>query len=119
MHNNNGWCNKRKIQGLKNITECEFITDTAAVADDTDLDCLQNKQFGKREMLFIIQKQILAIHKSDDCSDKFTALKTTMVSLEKMLQMEEEINGIAFDSMIDRDIYESSKKISQIWSQEG
>jgi hypothetical protein len=76
------------------------------------------KQFGKREMFYNVQRQMLAIEKKNDITDRYLALKKTMVSLETMLQIEEQIHGIAIDYMIDDDIVKHSKAISNMWLQE-
>lgn len=78
----------------------------------------KDKQFGKREMFYNIQRQMIAIEKKDDIEDKYIALKKTMIELEKLLQIEESIHGIRADYLIDGDIIKSSKKISFNWSAE-
>jgi hypothetical protein len=117
--NNNGWCSSRKIQGLKNITNCPYFNNkNIVIEEDEKLDCSKYKQFGKREMFFTIQRQMLAIDQKHLIEDKYNTLKQTMVELEKLLQAEEGIHGIALDYSIDRDIYNNSKLISDTWSNE-
>lgn len=119
--NNNGWCNKRNIQGLKNITECKFKS-CLSIEDSYDLeqefDVAPYKQFGKREMFRNIQMQIIGIEDDIDIEDKLKALKQVMVNLEDILRVEEKIHGIALEYMIDDDIYKSSMKISEKWFKE-
>ena len=76
------------------------------------------KQFGKRDMFYNIQRQMRAIEEKDEIEDKYLALKKTMVELEKILQIEEQLYGIATDYLIDTDILNGSKKISFKWSAE-
>lgn len=78
---------------------------------------MENKQFGKREMFCNIQRQMIAIEQKG-IEDKYLALKSTMVGLEQVLQVEEEINGIAIDCEVDNDIIEHSKSISRLWKKQ-
>jgi hypothetical protein len=121
LHNNNGWCKKRRIQGLKNITNCqEKLTahyEKIKPQEDKNSRPEAYKQFGKREMFHNIQRQMLAIDE-DNGVDKYHSLKQIMVNLEKMLQVEERIHGIATDYLIDQDIIDSSKAISGHWLKE-
>ena len=115
--NNNGWCKKKSIQGLKNITECEF-KNNSTVKDEEEFDNGMYKQFGKREMLHNIQMQMLGIENDSAIEDKFKTLKQVMVSLEKMLLAEESIHGIAIEYSIDEDIHKDSMAISDEWLNE-
>lgn len=115
--NNNGWCKKRSIQGLKNITECEFKPSPTSI-DDEEFDSGMYKQFGKREMFHAIQGQMLGIDRDESIEDKFKTLKQVMVNLEQMLQAEETIHGIAMEYSIDEDIHRDSMMISNDWLNE-
>lgn len=114
QHNNNGWCNLHKKQGLKNIAYCadKHNNEKMKSAKNTKI---ADKQFGKREMFHNIQKQMVAIENDKTVVDKFTVLKQVMVNLEKVLSIEEQIHGISLDYELDEDILESSKKISDRW----
>lgn len=120
--NNNGWCKKRGIQGLKSITECaDKPNNNPKIESSKDLKDVKDgayKQFGKREMFYNIQRQMSAIEADSTIEDKFILVKQVMVSFETMLQIEEEIHGIALDYLIDQDIHEDSKKLSQKWFME-
>lgn len=115
--NNNGWCVKRSIQGLKNITKCEF-KNNPTTTDDEDFDSGTYKQFGKREMFHNIQMQMIGIERDESVEDKFKILKQVMVNLEQMLQAEESIHGIALEYSVDEDIYKDSIAISNEWFNE-
>lgn len=125
-HNNNGWCTKRKIQGLKSITECEFRDKDEPVAINVQTSSEKDKGFSieayknmaKRELFHNIQRQIIAIELKDDIEDKFEAIKTVMTSLEKMLSVNESLNGLALEFMIDGDILKESKAISHRWEKQ-
>lgn len=112
--NNNGWCKKRSIQGLKNIVVCEFNPNSPEVEAE-DFCCGTYKQFGKREMFHNIQMQMIGIDRDESVEDKFKTLKQVMVNLEKMLQAEESIHGIALEYSVDEDIYKDSMSISNEW----
>jgi len=118
QYNKNGWCTKKSLQGLKNIASCEFkdgsiISDVANIIKDSGA----YKQFGKREMFYQIQMQMIGI-KEDDNIDKFETLMQVMVNLEKFLQIEEGIYGIALDYELDEDILNNSKAITKSWLKE-
>lgn len=78
----------------------------------------KDKQFGKRDMFYNIQRQMLAIDDNSDIEDKYLAFKEIMVEIEKMLKIEEQLHGISIDYEIDSDIINDSKRISFIWSAE-
>lgn len=115
--NNNGWCKKKSIQGLKNISECEF-KNNSVIEDDEEFDSGMYKQFGKREMFHAIQGQMIGIDRDESIEDKFKILKQVMVNLEQMLQAEESIHGIAMEYSIDEDIHKDSMAISNKWLNE-
>lgn len=115
--NNNGWCKKRSIQGLKNIITCEFNPNSPEVIAEV-FDNGMYKQFGKREMFHNIQMQMLGIDRDESIEDKFKVLKQVMVNLEQMLQAEENIVGVALNYSIDEDIHKDSIAISNEWLHE-
>lgn len=115
--NNNGWCKKRKIQGLKDIVVCEFKPSLTSIEDE-EFNSGTYKQFGKREMFHNIQMQMIGIDRDETIEDKFKTLKQVMVNLEQMLQAEESIHGIAMEYSIDEDIYNDSRAISDEWLNE-
>jgi len=116
-YNKNGWCTERKIQGLKDITTCDVkdknieVKETSTKKKDITPSY---KTLGSREMLYYIQSQIVAIEQSNP-EDKWKVLKQTMLGMEQKQQIDEHIFGIALDYIVDRDILESSKSISQYW----
>lgn len=118
-HNKNGWCAKLSKQGLKDIKFCndKFI-EWQEIEEEKEFDSESYKQFGKREMFYHIQMQMLGIDKEELEVEKFKTLKQVMVNLEKMLQINEGIFGIATDYMIDQDIIDKSKAISNYWLKE-
>jgi|GEM_PF-4361162 len=115
--NNNGWCKKRKIQGLKDIVVCEFKPSPTSIEDE-EFDSGMYKQFGKREMFHNVQMQMIGIDRDDSVEDKFKILKQVMVNLEQMLQAEESIHGIAIEYSVDEDIHKDSIAISNEWLNE-
>ena len=115
--NNNGWCKKRKIQGLKDILICDEFKNDSNINDE-EFNGEMYKQFGKREMFYHIQNQIIGIERDESTEDKFKILKQVMVNLESMLQIEEKIHGIAMEYSIDGDIHEDSISISNKWMRE-
>lgn len=145
-HNNNGWCKKKSIQGLKNITDCEFknnnieilgkikdieckeyesnnlnFNDGSIIPDHTkkeEVDTGAYKVMGKREMFWNIQLQMLGIDEDSSIEDKYKALKQIMVNSEQTLLIDEKIWGIAMDYSIDEDVVEESKFISKKWKEE-
>lgn len=138
-YNNNGWCNKKKFNGLKVIEQCEdkmvdgvLLAETEAIQKETEqskvikekkteiietpglkeeFDSMPYKNFGARELFFFIQQQLLAMKDSATVME----VKKVMLSLEKTLEIKEQLHGISIDGGIDSDIYESSKNISKIW----
>lgn len=115
--NNNGWCKKRNIQGLKNILICDEFKNDSNINDE-EFNGEMYKQFGKREMFYHIQNQMIGIERDESTGDKFKILKQVMVNLESMLQIEEQIHGIALEYSIDGDIHEDSISISNKWMNE-
>jgi hypothetical protein len=83
-----------------------------------DLDeNISAKQFGKRDMYYAIQCQMLAIDQDDTITDaeKYKALKQIMVNFNKMLCIEETVHGINLDYEMDKYILASSKGVANLW----
>ena len=118
VHNNNGWCKKRKFNGLKNIAKC---TNKQAILEEKQNDNSTNKintigykNFGKREEFYNIQRQLEAMDNNSTIAD----VKQIMVNLGQMLDIEEQIQGIAIEYEIDQDIVDGSKYYNNKWLKE-
>lgn len=138
-NNNHGWCTVKRMNGLKGITECksktvqneegsqvymdilgdEYVdTDTGMFCDDnlqfgfSDFNEESHKNYGKREMFYIIQQQLQAMNDTDTVEE----VKKLMVNLEEMLKVGEQIHGIASNSIIDGDNIRNSKALSILWA---
>lgn len=122
---NNGWCNKRRIQGLKNVVEYEFkseclglkeVKKTSKLTQDKEaINTGSYKVFGARELSYHIQRQMLAIEGDKAEVDKYKALKEIMLGFEQRLVIDESIRGITTDYEINEDIVQASKNISKYW----
>ena len=120
-NNNHGWCNYLKKNGLKDITNCSekkvnnvLINQNTNSDKEKEFDTMPYKVFGKREMFFIIQQQLQAMNDEDTVK----TVKQIMVNLNKMIEIEEQIHGIACDYMIDEDIINNSKILTNYWLKE-
>lgn len=117
--NNNGWCIVRKCNGLKklNITNCNTYEDKNVVefiGDEKDNNSESYRVLGKRQMLWNIQKQIVAINESDESyEEKYKGLVDCIKSFGIHLNFEEDLWGVnsIVDSMID-DMIKESKYIN-------
>ena len=127
VHNNNGWCEKKKFNGLKKITECGdkkvegyFSAKEKQSYDNSikeifhPINTTEYKNFGKREEFYNIQRQIEAM----DSNSTITDVKQIMVNMGQMLNIEEKIQGIAIDYKIDKDIINESKVLNSKWLKE-
>jgi len=127
IHNNNGWCEKKKFNGLKKITECidkkvegYFSAEERQNYNDNikevfhPVNTTEYKNFGKREEFYNVQRQIEAM----DNNSTITNVKQIMVNLGQMLDIEEKIQGIAIDYEIDQDIIDGSKTLNNKWLKE-
>lgn len=127
ISNNNGWCKKRKFNGLTKITECSDKQTEGYLSNEgqnqynknvddlyKDIDYTPYKNMGKREMFHIIQTQLYAMNNNETVK----TVKQVMVNLEKMLSINEQLQGIKSEYEIDKDIITSSKNISKIWENE-
>lgn len=118
--NNNGWCIVRKCNGLKklNITNCNTYEDKNVVefiGDEKDNNSESYRVLGKRQMLWNIQKQIVAINESDESyEEKYKGLVDCIKSFGIHLNFEEDLWGVnsIVDSMIDDDMIKESKYIN-------
>lgn len=116
VENNNGWCNKRKFNGLKKITECEFKKSDEVEVVEKDVDHTPYKQFGERENFFHMQQQIIAINERNDTyEEKWNALNRAMKSIGDYLEVNEKIFGVATEYLVDEDILDNSKKMNKNW----
>jgi hypothetical protein len=126
-HNNNGWCPIKKMNGLKKIINCKdkkvggYLSKSGQeeyneVVDNLykDIDYTPYKNYGKREMFFRIQQQLEAMDNNLTVKD----VKQLMVNLEKMLQINEQIQGIETEYELEQDVIKSSKFISAKWFNE-
>mgnify|MGYP000960408138 CR=1 FL=1 len=121
IYNNNGWCEKRKFNGLKkmDIAKC---SDKKFVAEERQnynnsikrIDTTGYKNFGKREEFYNIQRQIEAM----DNNSTITEVKQIMVNMGQMLDIEEKIQGIAIEYEIDKNIIDGSKALNNKWLKE-
>lgn len=125
--NNNGWCTVRKCNGLKklNITSCNTYSgnietrgkrfDSKILDDSGEYKNEAYKVLGKREMLWRIQMQVVAIDKDDsNYEEKYKALIDCIKSIGIHLNFEERLWKVddIIDSIIDSDILKDSKYIN-------
>lgn len=113
--NNNGWCKKRKIQGLKSITECDFFIKHHDEENlkETNIECA--KLYGKRELSYFLCKQIIALENKGKSDLSIEELKEMMVTINQVLDVEEEMTGINIEYEVDKDIVNSNKRIIDSW----
>ena len=136
--NNNGWCTVRKCNGLKklNITTCnayesrndkpiEVANQPTFPRPERLVDknrCKNNSEshrvLGKRQMLWNIQSQIVAINQDNDLNyeEKYNALVSSIKSLGEHLEFEEKLWKVddIIDSIIDEDMVKDSKYMNKI-----
>lgn len=135
-HNNNGWCNKLKKQGLKTITECEFLSlkeDTTLKVDNslndtsnTDEcdffgnteDDIAHRVYGKREMFYHLSRQVLGMEEQGLTNISIKELKELFVNLHQSLLMDEKIFGIKTTCETDEFIVNNSKELINKWIDE-
>lgn len=136
VNNNNGWCTVRKCNGLKklNITSCNTyeskdndINKPCEVANQPTyprpprhshklrtirLNREAHRVLGKREMLWKIQSQIVAINEDDmSYEEKYKSLVECIKNFGSHLEFEEKLWNVdsIVDSMIDEDMIKDSK----------
>ena len=144
--NNNGWCTVRRCNGLKklNITSCNTYENKGdkpieianqptfprpkkpmvvkraepLVFDNKDDDSEAYRVLGKRQMLWNIQCQIVAINKDDDLNyeEKYKELVSSIKSLGEHLEFEEKLWKVddIIDSMIDEAMVKDSKYMNKM-----
>lgn len=130
MHNNHGWCDKFKKQGLSKIFECKDYSELNSCSEVVDnykeefglrstnsKDLEQifqiGKMLGSRELLLNIQKQVLSLKKQNKTlsNDDWFAL---LQAIEYSLSQTEMINDVSVDDLnyeTDRLIYNATKQI--------
>lgn len=128
-HNNNGWCNELKKQGLKSITECssislkdEFTDNKTTSNPEKDYDIFGNSKsdiahrvYGKREMFYHICCQVLGMEEKGLTSISIQELKELFVNINTTLDIDEKIFGIETTSEVDEKIVNSSKNLIKSW----
>lgn len=137
--NNNGWCTVRKCNGLKklNITSCntyetknENSSDKPYIAtvnqpkyprpprhstnsEHVRLNREAHRVLGKREMLWKIQSQVVAINEDSDMSyeEKYKNLVKCIKNFGIHLEFKEKLWNVdsIIDSIIDEDMIKDSK----------
>ena len=138
VHNNHGWCKALKRNKLKEIDKCamkndgskpiklrpfeEFITynKPQTPVEPKEDKCMDEayRVLGKRDMLWNVQRQALAIKQNTSISEteKFKALCQCINSLSKTLEFSEKLYEVDFiiESEIDEMMIQDSKKISKV-----
>lgn len=128
-HNNNGWCNELKKQGLKNITECnslslkeEFLDENIASNSNKECDIFGNtsndighRVYGKREMFYHICRQVTGMENQEISSVSIEELKELLVNMSITLDADEKIFGIKTTCETDQLIVDSSKELINSW----
>lgn len=136
VNNNNGWCTVRKCNGLKklNITSCNTyeskdndINKPCEVANQPTypkpprpssnsehirLNRQAHRVLGKREMLWKIQSQVVAINEDDmSYEEKYKSLVECIKNFGSHLEFEEKLWNVKniVDSMIDEGMIKDSK----------
>lgn len=118
-NNNNGWCTIKKQQGLKQIKDCtdknieseSFPQNEVTVSSD-DFAHAQ-RLLGKREMLWIIQQQVVAIL-NNETENPLKAILECLNTIEKSQHGLEQIFNVVkhIDSSIDTDMIQDSRYMS-------
>lgn len=135
-HNNNGWCNLLKKQGLKNITECDSLStkeentvnnssSNITTNEDksydffgkTDTD-VAHRVYGKREMFYHLSRQVLGMENQGLTNVSIDELKSLFVNLHNSLLMDEKIFGIEITCETDDIIVSNSKELISKWKNE-
>ena len=137
VNNNNGWCTVRKCNGLKklNITSCNTyeskdngidkpyeVTNQptyprpprpGVISEQIKLNRQAHRVLGKREMLWKIQSQAVAINQDNNMSyeEKYKGLVECIKNFGSHLEFEEKLWNVdsIIDSMIDEDMIRDSK----------
>ena len=109
-YNNNGWCTKRKIQGLKNITECYVVNENEA----KEVDYMPYKTYAQREIFFHICSNIEVMTKDKDVVD-VKELKSVMLSFDKILRVNEKLFGIETEYEVEKGIINRCNNLISKW----
>lgn len=128
IHNNYGWCKILKRNKLKEINSCEskddgtdkstlefFEAPSAPSEQVEEVNTEAYRVLGKREMLWTIQRQALAIKQEDKLTDeqKFYELCRCLKSIAQVQEFSEnlyDVNDI-IDSDMDTLMIRNSKEI--------
>lgn len=110
-YNNNGWCTKRKIQGLKNITECYIITEDT----NKEIDYMPYKTYAQREIFFHICSNIEAMSKENDVINT-KELKDVMLSFDKILKVNEKLFGMETEYEVEKEIINRCNNLINKWT---
>lgn len=118
-HNNHGWCKIKKINGLKEITSCEYNTNNinppTYISTNEDDYSFEHEVLGKRQMLWAIQRQAIAIKQDNTVTNKFEELCKCINSLAKQQDFSEcigDFNEILMET--DKMMINDSKKLMEI-----
>lgn len=129
-YNNNGWCKKRKIQGLKSILECEFKdytneeTEGNLEENHTHINSTEEKEeadytpytiYGKREMLYNISMQVVGMEMQGVKTIQIDDLKQLLLSIGQVLDVEQQIFGINTNYIVEEDVVNNCKKLFDNW----
>ena len=129
IHNNNGWCNELKKQGLKNITECnsislkeDVINEDIVSTSDKDYDIfgktktdVAHRIYGKREMFYHLSCQVEGMGKSGIDSISIDELKELFININNSLNIDEKIFGIETTCETDVHTVNLSKALIDSW----
>ena len=102
---------KRKIQGLKNITICDFINKDT---DEKDIDHSPYKTYAQREIFFHICSNIEAMSKDKTMID-VKELKSVMLSFDKILKVNEKVFGMQTEYEVERNIIDNCIVLMNKW----
>lgn len=135
-NNNNGWCTVRKCNGLKklNIASCNTYESKddgidkpcevanqptyprpprpGEISEQIKLNKESYRVLGKREMLWKIQSQVVAINEDDmSYEEKYKSLVECIKNFGSHLEFEEKLWNVEsiLDSMIDEGMIKDSK----------
>lgn len=128
-HNNHGWCKIKKMNGLKEITSCEhkgttikanFKAKVTSVKRAESIKFEEDSSFehealGKRQMLWAIQRQAIAIKLDNTIENKFEELCKCINSLAKHQNFSETIGNFE-DILMETDVMmiNDSKRLAEI-----